>query len=433
MTIKENDVKLKRDIGLIAAGFLVLNGVIGAGIFGLPGRLSEVAGVFSPWLIILFGILIITVVWTFAALSSYFSTTGGPVVYVSSVFGPMLGFQTGWLLYVGRLAAFAANINLLFDYVAYLWDGASDWGLRSLLIFLVVGGLSIINILGVKKAIHAISMLTFLKLVPIILMILLGLQYVAPADWLPHDVPKFDDAGAVVLLIFFAFTGFESVLASAGETKNPQKTIPRALITVFLAITLIYFLLQLVYVSVVPVNNGIDAPLIELGRGLIGPIGGTIVIFVAIFSILGNVAGIVIFASRSTFAMAHDGSLPLWFGCVHEKYCTPANSILFQAIFVYILAISGTFVYLAIAGTLARMIAYAICILALPGVRKNADTETLLNAIKIPGGYIIPCIALLVCFYAMIQSEPRNWAYLIGFVSFGSLLYFLNNRFKRAQ
>ena len=142
MTIKENDVKLKRDIGLIAAGFLVLNGVIGAGIFGLPGRLSEVAGVFSPWLIILFGILIITVVWTFAALSSYFSTTGGPVVYVSSVFGPMLGFQTGWLLYVGRLAAFAANINLLFDYVAYLWDGASDWGLRSLLIFLVVGGLS---------------------------------------------------------------------------------------------------------------------------------------------------------------------------------------------------------------------------------------------------------------------------------------------------
>lgn len=430
MTTENSDARLKREIGTLAAGFLVLNGIIGAGIFGLPGRLAEVAGAFSPWLFIIFGILIITVVWSFAAISSYFSSTGGPIVYVTDAFGPLLGFQTGWLFYVGRLAAFAANLNLLFDYASYLWDGASVWAIRSVMIFIVVGGLTIINILGIKKAVLAINVLTFLKLVPIFLMILLGLQYLAPENLLPPDLPKFDDAGAVILLIFFAFTGFESVLASAGETKNPQKTIPRALISVFIMVTIIYFLLQLVYVTVGPEING-DAPLIELGRSLIGPIGGTIIIFTAIFSILGNVAGIAIFGSRSSFAMAHYGALPMWFGKIHQKYSTPSNSLLFQAVFVYILAISGTFVYLAIAGTLARMIAYSICILALPKVIKNADQQTRDNATKIPGGFIIPAIGLLVCIFAMTQSELINWQYLLGFVAVGSVLYFINHRIKK--
>lgn len=432
VTTENSDARLKREIGTLAAGFLVLNGIIGAGIFGLPGRLAEVAGDFSPWLFIIFGILIITVVWSFAAISSYFSSTGGPIVYVTNAFGPLIGFQTGWLFYVGRLAAFAANVNLLFDYASYIWDGASVWAIRSVMIFIVVGGLTIINILGIKKAVQAINVLTFLKLVPIFLVILLGLQYLAPENMLPPDLPQFDDAGAVILLIFFAFTGFESVLASAGETKNPQKTIPRALISVFIIVTIIYFLLQLVYVTVAPPIDG-DAPLIGLGRSLIGPVGGTIIIFTAIFSILGNVAGITIFGSRSSFAMAHYGALPMWFGKVHEKYSTPSNSLIFQAVFVYILAVSGTFVYLAIAGTLARMIAYSICILALPKVMKNADQETRENATKIPGGFIIPFIGLLVCIFAMTQSELLNWQYLLGFVAVGSVLYFININLKKKQ
>ncbi|HPF47201.1 MAG: amino acid permease [Alphaproteobacteria bacterium] len=424
------EAKLKRDIGMLAAGFLVLNGIIGAGIFGLPGRLAEVAGTFSPWLFLIFGILILTVVWPFAALSSYFSSTGGPVAYVSTAFGPLLGFQTGWLFYVGRVAAFAANVNLLFDYMAYLWDGASPGMIRNIMILIVVAGLSIINILGIKRAIHVINIFTLLKLVPIFLLILLGLQYLAPENLVPPGIPDFNNANAVILLIFFSFTGFESVLASAGETKNAKRTIPRALLTVFIIVTIIYFLLQLVYITVAPEIEG-SAPLIGLGESLMGPIGGIIVILTAIFSILGNVAGIAIFASRSTFGMAHYGSLPMWFGKVNDKYCTPANSIIFQSVFVFILAVSGTFVYLAIAGTLARLIAYSICILALPNVRKNADAETEVNSLKIPGGYVIPFIGLLVCFFAISQSELLSWKYLISFIVVGSFLYFMNERLKK--
>lgn len=423
--------KLKRDIGMMAAGFLVLNGIIGAGIFGLPGRLAEVAGAFSPWLFLIFGVLIITVVWSFASLASYFSSTGGPVVYVSSAFGPMLGFQTGWLFYVGRVAAFAANINLMFDYAAFLWDGANEWVTRSIMIFLVLVALTVINILGIRKAIQAINIFTFLKLIPIFLMIIMGFQYLAPVHMIPPELPVLEDAEAVILLIFFAFTGFESVLASAGETKNPKKTIPQALLFVFVIVTIIYFLLQLVYVTVAPPLND-SAPLVGLGGSLMGPIGEKIIIITAIFSILGNVAGIVIFASRSSFGMARFGSLPMWFGKVHEKYSTPANSLIFQAVFVFILAISGTFVYLAMAGTLARLIAYSICIIALPKVRKNADIEARENALKIPGGYIIPVIGLGVCIFAMTQSQTLNWQYLIGFVVLGTALYYLKKQLKKA-
>ena len=89
-----NDAKLKHDIGVFAAGFLVLNGMIGSGIYGLPGTLADQAGIFSPWLFIIIGALFLTVVWTFAALASYFNYTGGPVVYASRAFGPLIGFHT---------------------------------------------------------------------------------------------------------------------------------------------------------------------------------------------------------------------------------------------------------------------------------------------------------------------------------------------------
>lgn len=427
-----NETKLKRDIAPLAAGFLVLNGIIGAGIFGLPGRLVEVAGSFSPWLFIICGTLIITVVWSFAALASYFSSTGGPVVYVTNAFGPLLGFQTGWLFYVGRVAAFAANINLMLDYTSYFLSAASDFLLRGLMIIAIVGGLSLINIFGVKRAVQSINVLTFLKLIPLLLLIIIGFQYITPDHLIPTELPKLGDIETVILLTFFAFTGFESVLASAGETKNPKKTIPRALISVFVIVTIIYFLLQMVYVTVAPPVDG-NAPLIGLGIALLGSAGGTIIIITAIFSILGNVAGIVIFASRSTFGMAHNGSIPKWFGKVHDKYGTPVNSIIFQAIFVIILAVSGSFVYLAIAGTLARLIGYSICILALPRVIKNAEPETRKNATNIPGGYTIPCIGLLVCIFAMTQSTLLNWLYLISFATLGSALYMINKYFTNRK
>ena len=183
----------------------------------------------------------------------------------------------------------------------------------------------------------------------------------------------------------------------------------------------------LTYVNVVTDVGG-DTPLVDMAEILMGPIGGVIIIIAAIFSILGNATSIIIAAPRMTYAMAEEGSLPKWFSKVHEKYNTPANSIVFLGIISFLLAISGTFVFLAIASTLSRMIAYGICMLALPQIRKKADAETLKNATTLPGGYLIPAIGFFVTVYAATQSTLLSWQYIAIFVTVGSLLYFVNRK-----
>ncbi|MCP5381385.1 MAG: APC family permease [Kordiimonadaceae bacterium] len=427
-----NDAKLKREIGLIATGFLVLNGSIGAGIFGLPGKLMEQAGVIGPWLIIIFGTFIITVAWTFAAIASYFSSTGGPVAYANRAFGPLVGFQTGWLLYVGRVTAIAANVNVLFNYAAYLWESASSETIRMILFFIIIGTLTVINVMGIKKAVKAINVLTLLKTIPVLLLVLLALPYITPEGTFPKDLPSFDDMNGLVLLILYAFVGFEGALVTAGETKNPKKTIPRALIMGVLVITALYFLVSLAYANVVD-DISSDIPLLQMAEILMGGIGGVLIIITAIFSILGNATSIVIAAPRMTFAMAEEGSLPKWFSDVNEKYKTPANSIVFLGVLAFLLAISGTFVKLAIASTLARMIAYAICMLSLPNIRKKADQETRDNATKLPGGYIIPGVAFIVCLFAISQSTWVSWKYTLGLILLGSFLYYLNKMIGKKE
>ncbi|MDG1859505.1 MAG: APC family permease [Emcibacteraceae bacterium] len=422
---EQNEAKLKRDIGLFATGFLVLNGVIGAGIFGLPGKLVEQAGVFGPWLIIIFGVFIITVALTFASIASYFNNTGGPVAYANRAYGPLIGFQTGWLLYIGRVTAIAANINVLFDYAAYLWDGMSGELMRGISFFIIIGGLTLINVMGVKKTMQALNVMTVVKILPVVLLILLAVPHITPAGIWPSELPSYGQVDGLVLLVLYAFVGFEGALVTAGETKNPKKNIPRALMVGIFVITAIYFAISITYANVVTTGNS-DTPLIDMAEILLGPVGGIMIIIAAIFSILGNATTIVVAGPRMTFAMAEAGTLPKWFGKVHDTYKTPANSIIFLGVIAFFLAISGTFIYLAIASTLARMIAYAICMTALPNIRKKADQETRDNATKLPGGYLIPGIAFVVCLFAISQSTTQSWKYMIGFIILGSVLYIAN-------
>ena len=425
-------VKLKRDIGVWGARFLVLNCVIGAGIYGLPGTLMELAGAFSPWLFLIFGLLVLTIVYTFAILASYFSDTGGPISYTTAAFGPLVGFQTGWLLYMARVASFAANINVLFDYAAFLWSDLSSPLLRNFMIALVIVLLTTINILGIKKAIQAINILTFFKTLPLIVMVILSFQYLAPEELIPTGFPVIEDSSAMVLLILFAFIGFESSLVSAGETKNPKTTMPRALMTMMLAITVFYFLIQLAYVSVAPSSGG-SAPLVALGEILLGPVGVVLIVLTAVFSVTGNVTSSIISSSRISFTMSREGFLPEWFGVLHSKYSTPVNSLVFLSVLVFLLAISGTFVYLAIASALTRMLAYAACIVALPIIIKNADEQTRKEAMTLTGGMSIPIVAMLVSLFAISQSNLNAWMYLAGFVLVGNVLYFVKTRSANIQ
>ena len=425
--------QLIRGIGIFGSSFLVLNGMIGAGIFAMPSVVAARAGILSPWLFLAVGVLFITVVLTFAELSSYFRISGGPVLYATRAFGPLTGFSTGWIYYVSRVAAVAANANVMAVYLATMWDWFGGDDGRAAVILVVCGGLTLVNVLGVKDGMRTLAVFTFFKLIPLLIMILLGLQYVSPDVLFPQNMPTIDDLGGTTLLLIYAFVGFETVLITAGETANPRVTIPKALILTMIVTGLLYFLIVLVYVAVLGSEVDENATLVDVGRKLAGPVGAFAITLAAIFSIGGNLSGTMLAVPRATLSLAEHRLLPRWFGQIHEKFSTPANSVMFMGGLAAALALSGSFVRLAIASSLTRMITYVVCIAALPVIKGKADHATIAKAFKIPGGYTIPLVAFVLCLWLASHSSTESWQLVAIMLAVGLVLYWLEQQRIKKQ
>ena len=439
MSLHESQVvhksQLIRGIGFAGLIILVLNSVIGAGIFALPAEISARAGVLSPWLFLVVGLLVITIVLTFAELSSYFKDSGGPVLFTTTAFGPLVGFSTGWLLFISRMTAFAANSTVMAIYLGAVWPWFSEGIGRTTLIVFVCGALTLANFLGVKDGVRTMAIFTFLKLAPILLLIVLGLQYVSADTLFPATLPKIDDIGGTTLLLIYAFVGFESATIISGEAKNPKKMMPRALVTTVIATGLLYFLIVLVYMSVLPGAGESGATLIDVGRKLMGPTGVVLITLAAFFSIGGNLASNMLAVPRLTFALAEERLLPRWFGHIHEKYSTPSNSILFLGVMGLAFALSGSFMWLAAASSLTRLMLYILCIGALPVIRRKATEEERRESYRLKGGYTIPIIALMISVWIALQSETRSWVVTGSLLGVGLIFYALagKRRARRAE
>jgi amino acid transporter len=419
---------LLRGIGFAGAAVLVLNSVIGAGIFALPGAIAARAGVLSPWLFLVIGILVITIVLTFAELASYFKDSGGPVLFTTSAFGPLVGFSTGWILFVSRMTAFAANTNAMAVYLAVVWPWFGSGIGRGLLIVVVCSTLTWANVLGVKEGVRTMAVITFLKIVPILILILLGLQHVSGDTLFPANMPTIDDLGGTTLLLIYAFVGFESATIISGETKKPKETLPKALVQMIMVIGVLYFLIVLVYISVLPDAGASQATLTEVGRELMGPAGAIMITFAAFFSIGGNLSSIMLAVPRLPFALAEERLLPRWFGHVHEKYSTPSNSIMLLGGLGLVFALTGSFEKLAAASSLTRLISYVLCIGSLPIIRRKATEDEKREAYRLKGGYTIPTVALLLCLWIGAQSTTQAWQVTGVMLAAGLGLYALASK-----
>jgi len=417
------DARLRRDIGFFGAAFLVLNSVIGAGIFALPGKVAVSAGLFSPWLFLVVGVLFLSVVLTFAELASYYEKTGGPVLYAGDAFGPVVGFSTGWLIFLARMTAFAANANVMALYLASLSDVFAGGPARAAIITIVTVGLTWANVLGVKDGVRTMSVLTVLKVVPLILLVLLGLQHVTGETLIPGGNFHIDNIGGTTLLLIYAYVGFETIGVTAGETRSPKRTVPIALVRTVLGTGLLYFLIVLVFISVISADDYADATLVDVGRALAGPTGAIIITLAAVFSIGGNLAGSMLAAPRLIFSLAENRLLPQWFAHINEKYSTPDRSILVMGAMALVLGLSSNFVDLAIGSSVVRLLGYIICIGALPVIRKNASPEAREQAWRLPGGYAIPVVALGVCVWLVAQSKVDDWKKVSVLLAIGIVLY----------
>lgn len=423
------DRGLRRAIGPIGVGAIALNGVIGAGIFALPAVAAAAAGLFSPWLFVICAVLILAVVLAFARAASFFGDSGGPVVYCEEAFGLFAGFQAGWLYSIARIAALAANVHLLVTYAAWLWPALDGGAPRLALVSAVCVALTATNVIGVRSGLAVVFALTALKLLPLSLIVILGLGRINPDIFIAPELPELEGLGGVILVLLYAFVGFESAVVPAGEVKDPQRSVPRSLVLTVAGISLLYFLIQLVCVSVEPALGETERPLAAVAARLMGDAGAGLLVLGAVFSISGNISSMLLSAPRMLYAMGRDGSLPAWFAQVSERYHTPAHSILFMGGVGLALALSGSFVWLAAMSTAARLLVYMGCILALPRLkRKLGEFE---GQFRLPGGMAIPVIAVLLCLWLTTHVSLKSWVTMGLFAVLGTLLFALTRRAKK--
>lgn len=417
---------LKKEISQLGFGAIALNGMIGAGIFALPAIAIERAGLFSPWIYVGCGLLIMAIVFVFARVASYFQNTGGPVTYATEAFGDFTGFQTGWLLTLSRAAAFAANAHLIVTYAGWFWSPLAVGMVHSVSVGLVCLVLTVVNVIGIRQGMLAIFALTVLKLLPLVLLVFFGISQTNPEIFTSAQIPSIDSLGETMLIVFYAFVGFESAVIPAGEARDARRDIPLALVRTIFAVTVFYFLIQLVTLSVAPDVGGSKTPLAEVAGILMGAAGAALLTLGAVFSISGNLTASMLSAPRMLYAMSHLGSLPPWFGKVHPGFHTPANAIYFYALFSILLALSGKFVWLAAMSTVVRLLVYVLCIGALPILhRKLGEYE---GQFRLHGGMLIPVLALVVSIWLMTHASIKSWVVTGVFALLGSVLYYFTRR-----
>jgi amino acid transporter len=418
-SIKKSE-SLKRQLTVIGLWLLAINGMIGAGIFGVPAKTFALAGEFSPWIFVICAVLIAPIMLSFGELASSFRSTGGPMLFVGMAFGPFAGFQAGWAYYVARITAYSANMNLMVLSVGYFWPDAAEPVPRIILIGVASAVIIGLNVVNAKATMGYLGIITLIKLTPLIALALYGLiSWDGSAVTSLNAVPDPTNFGAALLLVIYAYVGFESSTVPAGESKNPQRDMHRALVMALVVATALYALIQLATQQLVPdlaLNGG---PLLAAGEAWLGPIGASIVALGIVTSVGGNLISSTFSSARISYRMGLDGYLPKWFAAVNVNYATPIYSVLFFGIAGFFLSASGSFVYLAVLSVFTRLLMYIVCIISMPAVRRNGDQ----NAYRLPGGWFIPGSAILVCLGLLSQVSWTSVLATMSLLAIGSVLY----------
>lgn len=404
---------LVRAIGRWSLAALTVNSVIGSGIFGLPATVAGLLGGQSTWAVLIAGAAVGIIMACFAEVASQFSEAGGPYLYARTAFGRLVGILVGWTLYLAQAAAPAANANLFVIYLAEFWPGAKDpWPRFAILTFLV-GLLAGINVLGVRQGTRVSNVFTVAKILPLLMVVVAGaaVTVVRPASLgAAAPIPGSAWLKAMVLLVF-AYGGFESALAPTSEAKNPQRDVVFALFGALIACTVIYALVQWVVVGVLGSAATTDRPLAEVARVTMGNRGAALVAVGALISVYGYLSAKLLAMPRVTFALAEGGDLPRLFAAVSRTFRTPWFSIVFYAVSVWGLAIIGSFAWNVTLSVIARLFYYGTVCAALIALRR---TQSAAAQFRLPAGPVLAVLGVLICLVLATQADLSQSRILVA-------------------
>jgi amino acid transporter len=385
---------------------LMVNSTIGAGIFGLPSRVYALVGPWSLPAFVACAALVAIVILCFAEVASRFDRTGGPFLYARTAFGPRVGFVLGWLLWLVRLTSFAALCNLLVSYLHVLWPAAESGPSRAAVIVAVVLVLTAINLAGVRRAALTSNAFAIGKLVPLVLLIAVGLAALAPERLALGPPPAAGTFPKAMLLLVFAFTGFELVIIPAGEAADPRRNLPWALLSGLGVVAAVYVLIQVVCVGTVPDLTASERPLADAAARVMGPAGGVLLAVGALVSIVGSLGATMLAAPRLPFAMAEAGELPRVLAVTHARFHTPWVAILLSSSCMLALALSTSFMGALTISTVIRVITYISTCAALVALRRRRAAPE--AAFRAPMGVVLAVLAMVVCAWLLSSVTWRE-------------------------
>lgn len=421
---------LKRGIKRWDLVFLIINSVIGAGIFALPAKVFALSGVYSLAAFFICAFVMLVLILVFAEVSSRFEQTGGPYLYVHTAFGEVPAFIIGWLLMLTRLFSYATLINLMVLYLSFFSDIFDQTAIRVGIILLVTAVITYFNWIGVKNTAKISNALTIAKLLPLALFICIGLFFIDPALLKPSGNPDFSTISASALLLVFAFGGFEASLVNSGEIENPKKNLPFGLLTAAGVIASFYMLIQLVSIGTLPGLADSNKPLADAASGFMGWWGGMLITLGAVVSILGTLNVQILSGSRLPYALGLENQLPKLFTKVHPRFATPWVSILFFSGLVAFVAIFWGFMNSLAVSVISRLILYALVCASLIKLRSKSSTEP---PFKIPYGNGIALAGIALTIWLLSGTNLTEIVDTAIWTGFGLLIYFAHLLFKRRK
>jgi amino acid transporter len=388
---------LRRALGRWDLTAIGVNQVIGGAIFLMPSQVAAQIGAWSPIAFVLMGFASMTVALCFAEVGSRFDGTGGPYLYTRAAFGRFVAFEVGWMQWFTRASSQASVMAGIAVALGYYWPAATAPWPRALLLTAVTAFLTWINVRGIRQSAWLVNALTIGKLLPLAIFIIIGLQYVdmrALTDLPPLTLRQFTTAA---LLMIFVYGGYDVVPVPAGEALDPRRHVPFALVATILTVMSVMTLAQLVAQSVLPDLAVHSTPMADAAAVFLGAGGALLIGVGSVVSMTGNNAGQILNGSRMLFALAEHHQLPSIFGRIHPRFRTPAHAIVFTSIVALALALTGSFVKLAVVSALARLVTYTGVSAATLRLRSPRFAGVVAPAtFVIPLGPVVPGIAIAI-------------------------------------
>jgi len=405
---------LVKALGVWGLAASIVNLTVGGGIFRLPASAAGALGAAAPIAYVVCAIAMGLIVVCFAEAGSRVSLTGGLYAYVEVAFGPLVGFLSGVMLWAGISAATAAVSSFFADALGALIPAVAAGTGRALCIAVMLAILAAINIAGVRGASRFNALMTISKLLPLVVLIVVGLGAMHGENLRWTSTPAPTDIARASIITIFAFLGVESALIPSGEVVDPARTVPRAIAIAMLGVTLLYLAVQVVTQGILGPDLGAQkTPLAEAAARAIGGGGRTLILVGSAISMFGYVSGMILAGPRMLYAFGRDRFLPRQLASIHVRFKTPHIAILLHAIIVIFLAVTGTFEKLAVIANGSVLLVYVACCLAVIQLRRR-DVQEGGRPFRAPFASVIPVLAVVVIAWLLTSLSGDEWKALLA-------------------